>query len=450
MKRYVAGTLSAGAAAAFLLLTPATSFAQEDTSFSASATASAVATQGAAAQKAAQQGALSNFGEAALDAIRKDKAANAEFHSSIAERDLQHKYAGADSKAKPAGIRGLVEPTFDRIASETSNFSRPPPADAAIVIGGVNSTWHAMEKWLPLIAERVDGPIYAYEGLRGPGRQPHNADYAQDNISAIADALIAIREGANGKAPASSILLQTYSFGGIAAQGAIQELAARKDAQGQSELSKFKAIDLIAIAPPDCGFSVSDALLAIPSPLMEWIAKPATKALGFAMSADMGTQSALFKTISQPHPSNVRITSIRAVGDTVSSPIDAASADRKSKVLAQADAIITLVADHDSGVDPTVFARQGVDPYAWRSQTAPLASQALLHAQAQGINPEAYFPMALAHDNSTKNHASAAAGASSSEAIAMEMRVDLKSRLDARRTPAVAEATPSAKPAQGI
>ena len=99
------------------------------------------------------------------------------------------------------------------------------------------------------LSARSSGRVYAYEGLHGPRAWPHNADYVKDNVKALADWLVALRDGADGP-PASNILIHTYSFGGIAAQAAIQELAARKDANGASELSKFKHIDLVALLPP--------------------------------------------------------------------------------------------------------------------------------------------------------------------------------------------------------
>jgi hypothetical protein len=247
-----------------------------------------------------------------------------------------------------------------------------------------------------------------------------------------------MRDGALGRKPAGSILIQTYSFGGIAAQGAIQELATRKDGAGASELSKFKRLDVISIMPPDCGYSASDMFMNMPAAL-QWIAKPITKALGYAMSADMGTQSDLFKAISLPHPDNVHISSARAVGDLIASSTDEASSLRKAQALSQADAVITMLGDHAAGVDPLAFKRQGLSPYQGASQTSALAAKALAYASASGLDTERDFPHAVPKSDMRALSASI----QPESAIA---RTDLGSSLSARRlswrasTPAITTA----------
>lgn len=341
------------------------------------------------------------LGEEAYGRLEMDRLKSDAIEARIAGDDALRAMSGRDDLASPTSMAGIA-----RVDVEKFNGAPawPPSVEesghqASLLIGGVRGTWHAIEAWVPDAAARSNGRVYAYEGLAGPGKSPHNVDYVADNVKAIADGLVALRDGVDG-APAKSILIQTYSFGGVVAQEVVQELGRRVDAGGRSELSKFDKIDVVAMQPPDCAYKAADAIGKLPGFIVDWLVAPATKKFGAAMSAQMGTDSALYKSISNPHPDNVDITTVRAVGDEVTMPRDEASAERKAKVVARADHVATVLGVHGAPVSPEFYAKQGLaSPYGKTTMSTEWAVGALRHAESVGYKAERSFPGALASAN---------------------------------------------------
>lgn len=355
----------------------------------ASALAAAVQTpQGSGVLVYSKAGDPRVFGAGVAQRVAQDKMDAEGVLERLAAADARNLASGGDFAATPTSMPGVTRVDLSKFPGAPTWDPAPDgaPASASLAIGGVNGTWHALDAWMPDLAARTSGAVYAFEGLRGPGTRPHNTDYVEDNAKAIADALVSIRDGVDGQPPAPRVALQTYSFGGIVAQEALQELDRRIDASGRSELSKFESLDLVAIQPPDCGYSVADYVRAMPS-FVARLSKPLTKIFGAAMADQMGTGSALFEGISLPHPANATITTVQAIGDEVASPRDEPSSRRKGAVIARADHVITIVGDHASGMSPARLKAQGLgSPYAKSSQTTDLAAEGLLAAHLAGLD----------------------------------------------------------------
>ena len=286
-------------------------------------------------------------------------------------QDLINKANHHDPMSIPTNMPGIVQ-------VDTQQFNDDPvwpvglrekKSGATLLIGGVDGTWHSMEKWVPDLAARTQGPVYAYEGLGGPGSKPHKEQYMDENIKALADALIQIRE-ADPSHPKQEITIQTYSVGGVVGQAVIQELKNRQHALGGSELDQFGKINLIALFPPDCGFSGVDTLNSLPEWFVNHVVRPITKEIGYAATLSMGPNGSVLNSIAQGHPSNVELTRIRGVGDRVSSSQDDKSEAQAKKMLNTADHTKTVAAGHTSGVNPFVLRDQGINIYEPSIQTS--------------------------------------------------------------------------------
>ncbi len=302
----------------------------------------------------------------------------------IEEEDRRRRASGEDPKAEPSEWAGVARVLPERYAGSPAFGEPEEKAQAALLIGGVRGTWHMMDGWMADIKARTSGEIYAYEGLDGPGRSPHNERYMKENVKAIADAL----EGLADRG-VKRLLVQTYSMGGIAGLSALRELESR------GVLERFERVEMVALAPPFGGYEAADAMRAwMPGALVDWAVNPLLKLANAAMSDDMGPSGKRLSGISGALPGNVRLTAVLGVGDAVATPGGARSLARQGAILEGAESVKFALAGHDAPVDPKAYARQGVDPYAKGSMASELAREGI--AAQRGAGAQTHAPEALA------------------------------------------------------
>lgn len=302
----------------------------------------------------------------------------------IEERDRISRETGRDPKAERSEFAGLARALPEAFPEAAKFKAEGERADAALLIGGIRGTWHIAEKWVPELMARTSGPVYAYEGLDGPGTSPHNERYMEENIQAVADAL----EGM-GKAGARRVIVQTYSMGALVGKGALHELERR------GSLGKFERVDLVAIAPTFGGYGAADALRAyLPGLLVESVANPLLKYASLAMTDNMGPKGKVLREISERLPGNVSMSAALGVGDAVSTPYSLETERRSHAVLSGASAVMVALTGHDAASDPEAFRRQGIDPYAGKPAISERAREGL--AESRGLAGYAPETVAMA------------------------------------------------------
>lgn len=201
---------------------------------------------------------------------------------------------------------------------------RRTTARALVLVGGYGNDYRVFEPWLGNLIRRDDLQIF---GLA----HDHSSGY----MTASARRLASLLEGLKD---VSELTLFAHSMGGLVAKAALHELASR------GELARFERVDLHTFGTPFGGYRLANLVRYLPG------GRELAAALGYPMSADIGSGAPFMRALARPLPPNIRFYVYDGAVDRVSIP-------RSVDSLAQYAAVLESAHGHQvfSGMDHDGF-----------------------------------------------------------------------------------------------
>jgi hypothetical protein len=231
--------------------------------------------------------------------------------------------------------RGLTAGILAGASHPTPAFP-PDPAEATVLLGGINESWLSLAAWVPMHA--------------AAGRQVFGCAYDQrvDDLETSARRL-AVALARLNKGGVRRLHVVAYSMGGWVAKAALDRMTA------DGSIATFDSIDLTALATPWGGFeraNIAWRLRALPT---RGIARAISRAIGKPMAFEVGSRTPFVRARRSPLPPHVTFHVFESAEDEIAAPRTAEERENYEAVVALATERVTIPGARHADMRGPVF-----------------------------------------------------------------------------------------------
>jgi hypothetical protein len=177
----------------------------------------------------------------------------------------------------------------------------PDPAEAAVLLGGINESWLNLAAWLPVhVAARRQVFGYAYD---------QRIDDLDTSARGLAAALA--RLGTHG---VRRLHLTAYSMGGWVAKAALDGMAA------DGSIDAFDSIELTTLATPWGGFHRANIVWHLRAVPTRGLARAFARAIGKPMGFEVGSRTPFVRARRAALPRRVTFRVFEGAKDEIATP----------------------------------------------------------------------------------------------------------------------------------
>lgn len=191
-----------------------------------------------------------------------------------------------------------------------------PGREAVVLVGGFNDDWRHFEPWLEELTKQPPC-LFGFS-------HDHRSTTMSESALALAERLQVLQAAGFDK-----LTVLAHSMGGLVAKRSLHDLA---------ELSSdnLPTVELKAFGTPWGGYFWANFARWVPG------SQALSSALGFPMSAEIGSDSEFLKSLQRPLPASMTLEVYDSLSDEVARPQSSRSKEQFSKVLQQAKSVVVL------------------------------------------------------------------------------------------------------------
>ena len=225
--------------------------------------------------------------------------------------------------AAPRESRPALRPAILAASGDAAAAPEPDPAEAAVLLGGINESWLSLAAWVPVhvaAGRQVFG--YAYD---------QRIDDLETSARGLAEALAGL--SAHG---VRRLHVTAYSMGGWVAKAALDRMAA------DGSIGAFDSVELTTLATPWGGFHRADIawrLRAVPS---RGLARALSRAVRKPMCFEVGSRTPFVRARRAALPVRVTFRVFEGAEDEIATPRTAEERENYEAVATLATARVTV------------------------------------------------------------------------------------------------------------
>jgi alpha/beta hydrolase family protein DUF900 len=232
-------------------------------------------------------------------------------------------FAVAMPSSVVASKRAGLTPAIVATAGDASIARDADPAEAVVLLGGVNESWLGLAAWVPVhVAARRQVFGYAY-------------DQGKDDLETSARGLAEALDGLSARG-VRRLHVTAYSMGGWVAKAALDGMAV------DGAIAAFDSIELTTLATPWGGFHRANVVWRLRAVPTRSCARAFARAIGKPMGFEVGSRTPFVRARRAVLPRRVTFRVFEGAADEIATPRTAEERENYEAVVALATDRVTV------------------------------------------------------------------------------------------------------------